>query len=244
MTHIVDNINIEQNIVYNSLSPKLVSTPTTLNGTTSLTNQSSYLQVFTGTSSGYSVILPDSRTLTKGWKFEIWNTNSVPMTLKYSDGTTSLPIPSASYIICTMAADTTQNGSWLFFRAFTGTASGILNYNINSATPYNLSSGTADVLVTGMTATPVAGTYAVWYNGSLQITGNNTVVRTSVFYNNSIVTDSLRTLASSVSTFNTIHITMTTIQVDGFKTVEIRVARDSNSLTITGRSMILIRTGD
>ena len=95
-----------------------------------------------------------------------------------------------------------------------------------------------------MSVTPVAGTYAIWYNGSIVITGNNTIVRTSIYKAGSIWTDSLRTIESSVSTFNTEHSTVAVIQVTGSELIEARVARSANTLTITGRSLILIRLGD
>lgn len=247
MTQYIDHLIAESRLSHGGLSPLVTSTASTLNGTLVLTSTSNYENFITGSASGFKVRLPNATTLANGWKFEIWNASSVPITLTYNDTTTVLPIPASSVLIATLQSNATTNGTWLIWRAFTGTASGILNYAISSAESFALSSGTADVLIGGttpMSITPVPGTYAVWYHGSISITGNNTNVRTVLYMGGAIWADSLRTIRSSVSTFVTIHSTMGIVPVDGTQIIEARVARDSNNLTITGRSLILMRLGD
>ena len=245
MTHIIDNILSEGNLTYSSNSPVFTSTATSLNGTLSLTNTSTYVQEFTGTATGYSVVLPSTTLLTTGWKFDFINQSSQPITVKYNDGTTFFNLPSSVLISVILETKATTNGTWIRWGAATGsTATGILNYNISSSTPFTLSTGTADTLITGMSLTPVQGTYALWYDGSIVITGNNTVVRTTFYKANVLWTDSLRTIESSVSTFKTTHCTIAIIQFTGSELLEVRVARDANTLTINGRSVILIRLGD
>ena len=87
MTHIVDNVNVESNLTYVTNSPGLTSTSTTLNGTDTLTTASSFVRIYTGTSTGYSVILPDATTLTNGWKYDIFNESSQPILIKDKIGT-------------------------------------------------------------------------------------------------------------------------------------------------------------
>jgi hypothetical protein len=244
MTHYIDNINVEAVATLTAYAPRLTITPTTTNGTLTLTAESTFLQELTGSASGYSLVLPNATTLTEGWKYEIWNSSTLPITLKYSDGTTANPIPTTSFVSCTLEDNSTAKGSWLFFRAFTGTASGIINYTISSATTYTLSSGTAYATITGMSVTPVSGTYAAWYSGSLSISANNTTVSTAIFIGGSVWTDSIRDVKSSVSTFVTIHSTMAIIAVNGSQTVDVRISRNNGSATVTGRSLILIRIGD
>ena len=249
MSHTIDNILVEQNLTMLTYSPSLLPTTTSLNGTLILTVASNFLHVLAGTATGYKVRLPATTLLTAGWKFEIWNQSSQQVLLTYNDTTTFIPIPAGSVATVTLYTKLTTNGVWVAVRSFTGTASGILNYTISSAESFSLAapSGTGDILIGGttpMSVTPVAGTYAIWYNGSIVITGNNTIVRTSIYKAGSIWTDSLRTIESSVATFNTEHSTVAVIQVTGSELIEARVARSANTLTITGRSLILIRLGD
>ena len=247
MTYYIDNILSEGNLTYTSNSPFLTSTAITLNGTLTFTNTSSFVQVFTGTATGYSIVLPNaSGTLTKGWRFDFINQSSQPITIKYNDGTTVFAnLPAGVLLAVILETNATTNGGWIRWGATTGgTATGILNYSISSSTPYTLSTGTADTLITGMSVTPVQGTYALWYDGSIVITGNNTVVRTTFYKANVLWADSLRTIESSVSTFNTTHCTIAIIQFTGSELLEVRVARSTNTLTINGRSLIMIRLGD
>ena len=247
MGHVINDMLIENNLTHKTYSPTLASTATTLNGTLVLTAASDFEQVITGTATGYKVQLPSTANLTLGWKFEIWNISTQQITLVYNDETTVLPVPTLSLITVTLETKATTNGTWLLFRAFTGTAAGILNYTLSASDSFTLTTGTADVLIGGttpMSVTPIAGTYAVWYNGSIVIVGNNTVVRTSIYKAGVIWTDSLRTIESSVATFNTEHSTLAIIRVNGTEILETRVARSANQLTIAGRSMILIRLGD
>jgi len=247
MTHYIDNANIEKNLTHTSWSPSLVTTTLTLNGTLTLTNASGFIQEFTGTATGFKIILPNATTLTNGWKFDLFNSSStITIPVYYNDTTTLIGnlLPS-SYTSITLESNATTNGLWLRWGAFTGgQATGILNYNISSSTPFTLSTGTNDTPITGMSITPTQGTYALWYDGSIVITGNNTVVRTTFYKANAIWTDSLRTIESSVSTFNTTHSTIAIIQFTGSELLEVRVARSSNTLTINGRSLIMIRLGD
>ena len=63
MTHVINDVLVENNITYNTLSPITTSNSTTLNGTLTLTSQSSYTQILTGTATGFSVVRPDATTL-------------------------------------------------------------------------------------------------------------------------------------------------------------------------------------
>ena len=249
MGHFVDNILAEKNLTMTSLSPALNPTATTLNGTLTLTVLSNFLQVLSGTATGFKVQLPNATALTTGWEFDIWNLSSQNITIDYNDTTAFTAMPPGSRILLVLNTNGTTNGTWIYQKTFTGSASGILNYNVSTSESFALASpqGTGDVLIGGTTpmqVTPISGTYACWYDGSISITGNNTTVRTAFYRAGSIWTDSLRTLGSSVSTFLTTHSTIAIIPCDGSQVIDVRCARNSNTLTITGRSMILIRLGD
>jgi hypothetical protein len=245
MTHVIDNAKIESNLTMGSFSPTATPTTTTLNGTLVLTNASTFEHFISGTALGYKVQLPNATTLTNGWKFEIFNNSSASLTITYNDTTTYAAILPSSFLVLTLESNTTSNGSWLRWSVYTGgTASGILHYDVSSSTPFTLSTGTADTPITGMTVTPAQGEYSIWYQGSIEITGNNTSVRTTLYKTGVLVSESLRTIRSSVSTFYTTHITSGIVTFNGTDTLEVRVARTANSLTILSRSALMIRLGD
>jgi len=97
-----------------------------------------------------------------------------------------------------------------------------------------------------MSLTPASGSYFVTYQGSIVITGNNTSVTTAFFKDGSQVTDSIRTIASSVSTFNTTHISSAIVPFTGSEILEVKIAKSSNSnnATINSRNLVLLRLGD
>ena len=249
MGHFVDNILAEKNLTMTSLSPALNPTATTLNGTLTLTALSNFLQVISGTATGFKVQLPDATTLTTGWEYDIWNLSNQNIIINYNDTTTFTAMPPGSRILLVLNTNGTTNGVWIYQKTFTGTASGILNYYVSSSETFTLAApqGTGDILIGGTTpmqVTPITGTYACWYDGSISVTGNGTTIRTVFYRDSGIWTDSLRTLASSTSTLLVGHTTAAIIPVNGAQTIAVRLARNNGSITITGRSMILIRLGD
>lgn len=245
MAHIIDNSFVEGNMTHGSLSPSLTSTPTTLNGTLTLTVTSNFAHVLTGTATGFKIQLPNATTLTKGWRFDFINQSSQSININYDDTTLYTYLLPQARIAMLLENNATTNGSWIRWSTYTGgAASGILHYDVSSATPFTLSTGTADTLITGMTVTPVQGEYAIWYQGSIEITGNNTVVRTTLYKTNVLIDASLRTIKSSVSTFFTTHITSGIVTFNGTDTLEVRVARNQNTLTIQSRTLIMIRLGE
>lgn len=245
MTHYIDNTSIENNLTFSNQAATPTPTTTTLNGTLTLTNASTFTHIFRGTATGYSIKLPNATTLVKGWRFDFFNETSVSFNILYNDNSLFASVlPSSRYALI-LEDNSTTNGMWIRWATLTGgTASGILHYDASSSTPYTLSTGTDDTLITGMTLTPAAGEYAIWYQGSIEITGNNTVVRTTIYKTGVLVGESLRTIRSSVSTFFTTHITSAIVTFNGTDTLEIRVARNTNTLTIQSRTAIMIRLGD
>lgn len=245
MTHVIDNAKIENNLVHTSWSPVLTAVTSTAGGTLALTSTSSFIQHINGTATNYTVQLPDATTLTNGWKFEIYNDSSQSMSITYNDTTLFSNILPSSVLIITLESNATTNGLWLRYGAYTGgTASGILHYDVSSATPFSLAAGIEDTLISGMSLVPVQGEYSIWYQGSIEIVGNNTNVRTTLYRSGVLLSESLRTIQSSVSTFYTTHITSSIALFNGTDTLEVRVARDKNQLTIQSRSLLMIRLGD
>lgn len=118
----------------------------------------------------------------------------------------------------------------------------VVNYKVTSSTKFSTLS-TTDTIITGMSITPQAGTYAVWFNADCTIVKNNAVQRTTIYYNGVAITDSLRSNQGSSSNFQTQSSTLTTITVDGLKSVDVRVRISTGQLNVNGRTLLLIRLG-
>ena len=246
MAHISDNITIENNLTHSGYSPVLTTTATSTSGTLTLSGTSTFLQETTGSAIGYSIILPNATTLSIGTKFEIWNQSTQPITLKYFGGATAQPIPATSFITATLETNTSAAGSWLFFRAFTGTASGILNYNVVSSTPFDTQSRTPTyTTISGFQVTPVAGTYVIFYSASVYYTTTSKAHYWAIFKGGTIVQDSARSQDTAHSNQTLMDSTQTVTQVTGSQVIDIQVCcANTGQLTVNDRSLILIRVGD
>lgn len=115
------------------------STTATAGGTTTLTNQSSYFQFFTGTST-QTVTLPVVSTLAEGWTFHITNNSTGNLTVNSSGGNlviTVLPGTTAM-VTCVLVTGTTA-ASWeagyTDFSTATGTGSVVLATSPAVTTP-------------------------------------------------------------------------------------------------------------
>jgi len=108
-----DHVHRVDNLTFTSLSPRMVKTTTTLNGSYILTVDSSYEHAAYGTATGFKYVLPDATTLTKGWKYEIINRSSVPVSILYSDLTTLYQIAAAGYAVVTLEDNSTNDGTWI-----------------------------------------------------------------------------------------------------------------------------------
>jgi len=246
MTHVIDNAKIENNLTHTTWSPALANVTSTTDGTLVLTNTSSFVLRINGTATGYKIRLPNATTLTNGWKFEIYNDSTQNVSINYNDTTLFSNILPTSFLSVTLESNVTSNGSWMRWGAYTGgTAAGILYYDVSSSTPYSLTTGTADTRITGMTVTPAQGEYAIWYQGSIEIVGNNTNVRTTLYKNGVLIPESLRTIQSSRGCgFFTTHITSAITTFNGSEVLDVRVSRDKNELTVKSRTLLMIRLGD
>lgn len=72
MTSNVDNLVVEQNLAHATWTPGL-TTQALVGGTTTLTATSTTSQIFTGSTAGQVLKLPDAQLLAFGWKFVISN---------------------------------------------------------------------------------------------------------------------------------------------------------------------------
>jgi len=117
-------------------------------GTTTLTNTSSYYQLFTG-STTQTIVLPVTSTLATGWTFHICNNSTGVLTVNSSGGNLVISIPSTTtaMVTCIGIALTTA-ADWeagiTDFSTATGTGAVVLN--------------TSPTLVTPVLGTPTSGT--------------------------------------------------------------------------------------
>lgn len=124
----------------------------------------------------------------------------------------------------------------------TVTAAGVQNYNIISSTPFT-SSANVDTFVTGMTITPMSGTYAVWFNCSETATGSGQQMDCTIYKAGAAISDSKRSVVGSAGAHISILATMTIAQFSGSQTCQVWINPNANSQTVNQRSMLLIRLG-
>lgn len=244
MTLLVDNGTIEGLLRSRSWSADL-TTQVLSNSTLQLLATSAFHQAFTGNTSGQIVKMPNATTLNNGHKFEMFNlaTSAQIMVKDFANGPLFTAVYS-SVIRLTLIDNSTQAGLWATSSVQVGTASGIVNYKAVASAAFTPAL-IGDAVVTGMSITPITGTYAVWYDGSCQITVNTNTLTTSIYNGATQITDSTRDIGTSgVSTFNTTHQSKTVAQFNGANACEVHVSRTAGTLTVTGRSLILIRLGD
>jgi len=244
MTFIVDNTQIEGILNYGQDAPTLTSTATSLLGTLTLTSSSTSIQVLTGTATGYSVVLPNATTLTNGWKYKIFNQSSQNLTIKDTSGGTLFTLGQSSVTQIMLQSNSTANGTWIYYQTYVNIAQGIVNYTVVASAAFSTTSAT-DVLITGFTVTPVAGTYAIWYNAESYLTTTPKPHYWSIYKAGVQISDSERRQDTAHSNQTMTDATMTITTVNGSQAIDVRVRRgDTGTLTIYDRSIVLIRLGN
>jgi len=218
------------------------STTTTASGNLNLTNTDKNLQYLTGTATGYSVVLPNATTLTKGAHYQIINTSSQPVNTKNNAGELLQIVSQTSIGYYWLQDNSTAAGTWVYWQVITNTATGIVRYNLISATNFNTTS-TSDVPITGFTLTPQAGTYAIWYNAKSFLTTTPKAHWWTIYKAGSAITDSERQQDTAHSNQEMVDTTMTITQVNGSQALDVRVRTENGTLTIRQRSLLLIRLG-
>lgn len=218
------------------------STATTLNGTLTLTNADKSLQYLTGTATGFSIKLPDATTLVKGSHYQIINTSNQPVNSRDSASGLLQIVGQNSIGYYWLQDNSTAAGVWVYWQVITNTATGIVSYNGVSSTAFNTTSST-DVLITGASLTPQAGTYAVWFNSTNSNTQNNSLNTITLYKAGSPITDSPRSFQTGSSNMTFLIAGQTIINVDGSQLVEAYAKTTTGTFTVNGRSLLLIRLG-
>ena len=108
-------------------------------GTTTLTNTSSYYQVFTG-STTQTVVLPVTSTLQTGWSFHVVNNSSSNLTVNSSGGNlVSTVIPNTTVMFTCIGIALTTAADWEYgytdFGNITGTGSVVMSTSPTLVTP-------------------------------------------------------------------------------------------------------------
>jgi len=220
------------------LTPKFVTLSNS--GTTTLVESDNTAVIFTGSGTSYTINMPNATTLSNGIYYRLYNTSSNILTIKDNAGTILISLSASSVAFITLEDNSTTAGTWIAWQS--GFASSLSNYNVTSQTLFTTTSST-EVIITGFTVTPTAGTYSVWANSSMQSSGASSTIQGSLYKNGSQVADSTRSMKVSGSNTPMIYSTMSVIQFNGTDTCDLRVQTSSATLSVNNRSMLLIRLG-
>jgi len=219
---------------------KLTMTATSAS-TLSLTIDNTTFHSCTGSTSGFSYQLPDATTLSVGREFEIYNEASVSVGIKNGSGTTLFTLNPNDLARLVLTSDGSVAGVWIQ-TVISASATGILSYSVGSDTLFSTSS-TTDVVITGMTVTPVSGRYQCLYSSDIIITSNNRISQV-VFYADGVAVERSRRRAQGTgSNYRASHNMVSEITVNGSQAIDVRVNIDSGSVDINQRRMILARLG-
>lgn len=215
---------------------------TTAAGTLTLTSTDVNLQYLTGTAVGYNVQLPSASTLSLSSFYQIINTSTQTIQIKDGSGANLFVLGQNSIGFLYLQLNGTAAGSWIWWQTSYNVASGIIEYNVISSTSF-ATSANVDTLITGMTVTPQAGTYAIWFNSQNTATGSGQQLDCTIYKGASALADSKRSNLSTAGTHIFQNSTMTVAQFDGSTACTIEVNANGNSITVNQRSMLLIRLG-
>jgi hypothetical protein len=139
-------------------------TTTSASATRTLTSANSRVQVFTGTATGQSLVLPDATTLGLGWWYDVWNLSSAPIAIKDAGGNTLASLRANGRTIIFLRDISTANGTWvLTFTLDNGNAFGTeLTYEeANAETSNNSQTTWANKVTLNIPAASALGDYLV-----------------------------------------------------------------------------------
>ncbi len=223
-------------------------TATTTSGTLTLTSTSHSGQIITGTAVGYSVVLPDARTLENGFKWEIYNSTTQTVSVKDGAGTLIFTLAQSSIAYIYLQSNATLAGVWISWQilATNVTASGIINYTVISNTPFSTSVRNPSFdIITGFTITPQSGTYLVLYNASVYYTTTPKSHWWAIYKAGVKVTNTERIQDTAHSNQTMVDSTQGVIQFNGTETCDVRVScANTGTITVNSRSLTLVRLGN
>lgn len=213
---------------------------TVANSTQDLDNTT--LVFVTGSQLNYKLRLPNATTLFNGQNYIVVNASTAEINVVDYGNNIKFNLLADSIAIIYLQNNSTTNGIWNGF-IVSGFATGIVNYNLTSNTPFS-SSSTTDTLITGFSLTPVAGQYAVWAHCDATIVTNNRLLDLVIYKNATSIENTRRTVQGTSSNFRCLHSTLGIISVNGTDTLGVYTRINStSSFTIGQRSLLLIRLG-
>lgn len=200
------------------------------------------LQILTGTATGFTVVMPSALVLSLSAEYLIANTSSQTVTVEDGGGNVLFVLGQGSIGTLILQAKGSAAGTWIWYQTQTNTSNGIIVYNITSTTAF-ANSGSAFVLITGMSVVPQAGTYSIWFNSSIAGSGSGQAMDCELFNGATGITDSVREAASPAGGHVAILATQTTAQFNGTNACAVYINPNGNSMTVNQRSLLMIRTG-
>jgi hypothetical protein len=122
------------------------------------------------------------------------------------------------------------------------TAGGLKNYTSVSSTTFS-SSANANTAITGFSVTPDSGTYACFCSVQTTGTGSGATYSLSIGQGGTVIADSIRTGAVPAGAHVSSLSTLTIAQFNGSQVAQGFINPNGSSLTISNRSLLLIRLG-
>lgn len=219
----------------------------TANSTLTLTSTSNLLQVFTGTTSGQIVKLPDATTLVRvGYRFEFWNMSNQSVNIQDNGGASLLVLGPNTGTWAVLSSKASSSGTWILSPKSVGTNPQY--YTVTGSSNVTTTSSTYS-LVSGMSITPAVGTYLAMFTGTFRIADNNADGDFAIFKAGSIVQDSNRRMFTTVSVLlglinNSIGASgtpVTVVTVDGTQAIEGRFRATNGTMAVNDRNLTLVR---
>ena len=179
------------------------TTTATAAGTTTLTNTSTYLQIFTGTLL-QTIVLPVASTLQTGWAFKIVNNSTQTLTVNSSGGNAIgiIPVGMSALVICVLASGTTA-ASWNYrndgFSTVSGSSSVVLSVSptITGAMTFSGTTSSNSVFGSAIT-TGTIGIGGTAGTGTITV-GQSTVSQTTNIQAGATASGSTKTIALGTS---------------------------------------------
>lgn len=242
MTLIVDNLTIE-GLLQSTVERRIPTTTALANTTTSLTVSSNSLQIFTGSTSGQILKLPNAQTLLIGHYLEIQNAGSSPVSIRLNDGTTvvqTLAQSSSAYL--RLVDNSTTNGTWTSWQIVAQTAAGLI-YQDASASTTTTTTSASYALLDSMTLTMnTSGYYLCLFNGSTVNSNNGQSGIFSFFVNSTQDTNSERTVTTGGGTVQ-ICTLQRVLSVNSGDVLTVQWKRSANTQTCTNRTVTAVKVG-
>ena len=165
----------------------------TSNSTLTLTATSRLVNIFTGSTAGQIVKLPDARTLDINTRYDIWNTSTTSITVQNNSGTAIFLVAAAQKTWIVLQSIDTQAGTWLFeanYMGGTGGGNGIMAFGFdgNGSTGRWLESLTN--IASNNTPYTIAGSKAI-RSFSLGGTIGSNFTSTVTIYKNAVALDTV-----------------------------------------------------